>query len=467
MRTLKLKSRMLKILTTSILIISILCSSVGVQAMVLIDGSSFTLANFKRGSIVYQPNLTFSDIGDAILGDKVPWYRDSIRKAYVYGIIVGKELNLFDPDGYLTIAEAITIGARMHAIYKYGDTSKIDGYAGSEWYSKYLNYYRAENLIDDAFNNMMNMPIKRSEMVFIWSKIFEEKDLEGLNEVVYENINDIDMSTLYSSEVLKFYQVGITVGYPDGSFLPNNNIIRAEATAIFLRLIEPKERQKKDFTVVNNNGGVVIPVREYTDKFEVITHGNVSGVPLGGQAEPVDLSSHTALLQTVKNGVPLWGGMNDKLADDLMRSIMKTIRLEVTEDYQVFLNISIPELPEGFGLIQDFSLFFGNVGTSTYYKEFGYDSAGLAIIASGNYRFSMKSNRVELEQRIEYYKKITELSFTLGLCYAYKTPGVAWATEAGNYSGALYDLLTSNPKVSRYAAEYIDNKVFDYWNGLM
>jgi len=218
MHTGNIKSKIIKTIIMGVIIFSILLSSVGAQAMIISDDVSSSLTNFKRGSIVYQPNLTFTDIGDATIGDNVPWYRDSVRKAYAYGIIVGKEVSIFDPEGSLTIAEAITIGARMSAIYKYGNTSQIDKYTGAEWYSKYLNYYKAENLIDGTFDSKMDVAIKRSEMVYVWSKIFNEKDLEWVSEVGYENIGDIALETAYSNEVLNFYKVGITVGYPNGDF---------------------------------------------------------------------------------------------------------------------------------------------------------------------------------------------------------------------------------------------------------
>jgi len=235
---------------------------------------------------------------------------------------------------------------------------------------------------------------------------------------------------------------------------------------MFLRLIEPKERQKKEFNGVSNNGEVVIPVKEYTTKFRVITHGNVNDIPLGGQAEPVDLSNHTALLQTVRNGVPLWGGMSDELADNIMKSVIKTLRLEITKDYEIYVHISIPELPEGFGILNDFSIIFGDVGTGPDYREFGYNDFGTCIIERGNYKLSVRTNFSEIEKRKQYYENVAEFTFTLGICYAYKTPGTAWATPLGEYSGYLYDLRTATPQVSRHIKDYTGD-IFEYWDGLM
>lgn len=74
-------------------------------------GISYRLENFDKARVYAED--TFDDISGG-------WYESRVIEAYEYGIINGIGNNKYDPNGNLIGAEAITIGARMHAKYKYG-----------------------------------------------------------------------------------------------------------------------------------------------------------------------------------------------------------------------------------------------------------------------------------------------------------------------------------------------------------
>jgi uncharacterized protein YkwD len=197
-----------------------------------------SLANFTRPN-TYTPG-TFTDVAAG------QWYADWARRAYEYGIIQGIGNNRFDPGGTLTGAQALTIAARIHAVYKYGAAqaeSKIQAFKrdGDRWFDIFVLYCKAEGLIGNELDDKMDTPVTRAEMVFTWSKLLEAKDMTAQNTV--NSLPDVNADTPYLAAIMLFYEAGIVGGVDSaGTFNPNNNITRAEAATIFMRLVDEPER---------------------------------------------------------------------------------------------------------------------------------------------------------------------------------------------------------------------------------
>ena len=67
------------------------------------------LAHFAK-SRIWSDDL-FADVSAS------DWFYGNVRSVYEYGLMIGKGENLFDPAGNVTLAETLTIAARLHAIY--------------------------------------------------------------------------------------------------------------------------------------------------------------------------------------------------------------------------------------------------------------------------------------------------------------------------------------------------------------
>ena len=65
-------------------------------------------ASFEK---VNTYNNDFSDVKDTA------WYAENVKTAYELGFMNGKSAGKFDPDGNVTVAEGVTMAARLHAIY--------------------------------------------------------------------------------------------------------------------------------------------------------------------------------------------------------------------------------------------------------------------------------------------------------------------------------------------------------------
>jgi hypothetical protein len=203
---------------------------------IVMEPSASSLASFTRPN-TYTPG-TFTDIDNA-------WYTDWIKNSFEYGIIQGIGNNRFDPNGNLTGAQALTIGARIHSVYKYGSAgeAKIQSFArsGDNWYDRFVLCAKAEGLVGNEFDAKMDTPVTRAEMVFAWSKLLEAKDMTTQNTV--NSLPDVNANTQYRDAIMLFYRAGIVGGVDSaGTFRPNNNITRAEAATIFMRLVDAELR---------------------------------------------------------------------------------------------------------------------------------------------------------------------------------------------------------------------------------
>ena len=77
----------------------------------------------------YTPEL-FTDI------PVTEWYASEVAGAYELGLMNGIGSNLFAPNGNVTVAEAITLASRAHALY----LNEAIPDASGEWYAKYVSY---------------------------------------------------------------------------------------------------------------------------------------------------------------------------------------------------------------------------------------------------------------------------------------------------------------------------------------
>jgi hypothetical protein len=199
--------------------------------------SCMSLDNFRK--IRTYTDGTFTDIDSR-------WYTEWVQRAYEYGIMEGIGNNRFNPTGSLTGAEALTIAARIHSVYKYGvadANARIEVFKvnGDRWYDMFVKYCKAEGLIGSELDSKLRIPVTRAEMVFAWSKLLQTSDMPKINTV--NSLPDVTSSAPYYGAIIYFYEAGIIEGTDNiGTFKPGDSITRAEAAAIFMRLIDVSAR---------------------------------------------------------------------------------------------------------------------------------------------------------------------------------------------------------------------------------
>lgn len=175
-----------------------------------------------------------------------------LHKAYIYGYPTGNLL----PEGKITRAEACAIAIRLKGIAANNMTKvNYQDLEENAWYLPYINEALKLNLLDASDNKLRpNDPITRAEMARLLAPIDKDNDMKS-------DFKDI-IGHKYEKEINKAYGNGRIIGYPDGTFKPDNDITRAEAVKMFnniflrcpdINYIDANENFLKKFNDLSKN----------------------------------------------------------------------------------------------------------------------------------------------------------------------------------------------------------------------
>ena len=167
---------------------------------------------------------------------------------YIFGYPDGNLL----PEGNITRAEAAAIAVRLKDIST-TDMSKanyVDLKEGA-WYIPYINAAIKYNLLVAEGNKIRpDDPITRAEMARLLSPIDKTNDSKS-------DFQDI-IGHRYEKEINQAYGNKRIIGYPDGSFKPDNYITRAEAVIMFNSIFN--RVPDKDF--INKNEVLLVKFKD-------------------------------------------------------------------------------------------------------------------------------------------------------------------------------------------------------------
>lgn len=165
------------------------------------------------------------------------WYSANAKKAYQVGLMNGNEKG-FDATADITIAQVITLAARLHSIYNYGAADFVQG---AIWYEVFVNYCIENGIIEKGEYTDFNRAATRSEFVDILYASLPTKEFSKLNEFSF--IPDITPIHPNYNSIYSFYQAGILAGSDsEHTFFPERSITRSETAAILTRIIDKSLR---------------------------------------------------------------------------------------------------------------------------------------------------------------------------------------------------------------------------------
>ncbi len=161
------------------------------------------------------------------------WYAKDIAQAREMGLIEGTGNNKFQPDGNVTVAEAVTMAARM---YEKLSGAKIADVDGEKWYTSYVLYAVAAGIINTDDFEDFEASATRAEMAYIFAGVLKNAELPAI--LAHEiDIPDVDINHKYFNPIQLLYKLDILTGVDDsGTFLPDNSVTRAESAVIMLRV---------------------------------------------------------------------------------------------------------------------------------------------------------------------------------------------------------------------------------------
>lgn len=200
-----------------------------------------SMENFKKTND-YKQN--FTDVVQSV------WYAENVATVYELGLVNGKSETEFVPDGNLTIAESITLAARIYNTY-YGSNHTFS--PNSPWYQSYVDYATEKGIIKSGQFKNFDILATRSDFATIMAKALPKKEFNVINNVVHGNIPDLFAYMPCAESVYTLYNAGILSGSDEyGSFFPDSNIKRSEVAAIIARIA--LKNQRKEFILKATNG---------------------------------------------------------------------------------------------------------------------------------------------------------------------------------------------------------------------
>ena len=179
----------------------------------------------------------FDDVSD------VHWFSSYVAEVYERGLMKGSSATTFNPNGNLTVAEAVTMAARIHSIYCFGGED-FPQTSGQAWYQVYLDYAYKNGIISAAiYESDVRQKTTRGQFAEIFAHALPDQALYPVNEVAAGSIPDVKDSASYGEAVYKLYRAGIFGGYDAaGTFSPDSYLTRAQAAAAAARMTESDSR---------------------------------------------------------------------------------------------------------------------------------------------------------------------------------------------------------------------------------
>ena len=190
---------------------------------------SIVLSLLLLGNMTVFADTTFTDVKES------DYFYTNVLFATEEGIINGIGNGEFNPQGILTVAQAIKISACINANF-YEKDMPYDG--GTHWVDSYY-YYAVENGIikeTDFAKADFDKPITRDRLFYIFANTLPDSEYIEINETELAPKKDM------ADYVEKLFCAGIVVGNENG-FELENNITRADTTILISRMCAYSRRQ--------------------------------------------------------------------------------------------------------------------------------------------------------------------------------------------------------------------------------
>lgn len=171
------------------------------------------------------------------------WFAENVQIAYEYGLMYGDSASTFNPNGNLTVAEAVTLVCRLHQTYC-GDTTVIPD--STPWYQSSVDYAIEKGFLKAGAYESYTVNITRADFVMLIAASLPEEAFPAVREFKEGSIPDVPAGAEYHDVVYKLYNAGILSGSDEkGTFHPEAAIRRSEVTTVILLTCLPEERATK------------------------------------------------------------------------------------------------------------------------------------------------------------------------------------------------------------------------------
>ncbi len=303
------------------------------------------------------------------------WFYTPVKALYELGLTNGQgRADRFDPDGALTVAEAVTMAARLRSLYETGETetgpAAHSGNSGT-WYQPYADYLQEIGSLGDELDSAYDRPATRAEMAHVLALALPGELFEDVNQAAVDAalasgqyMQDVTAGTPFREDILRLYAWGVTGGADErGSFLPEENVSRCEAAAMAARLVYGDLRQRLEWEILPPYS------RKGTTMADLVkSDGRFYAAP-----DPDDMEKIAAdvryMLSRGERTVSLQyepGVVNSRFVDRLLTSFLAAVREHVEQTYN---NVTAPYSPRSGTVVITFSSSLYDDSLTERYRE--------------------------------------------------------------------------------------------------
>ena len=193
------------------------------------------------------------------------WYKDDLNYASnsLRKIIDGYPDGTFRPDETLNVEQFIKLIIS-------GSGIKYTNVEGTHWSEPYIKKAIEKNYISENTFTDYEKGMTREEMAQIIVNYLDNNEelesIESNKNIIKNKINDFNSIAIEKqNKVLKAYEYGILLGYPDGTYQPQKTLTRAEGTVVIRRIIDKEAREIPDLESLE----IEVIYHPETDTYEV------------------------------------------------------------------------------------------------------------------------------------------------------------------------------------------------------
>lgn len=166
------------------------------------------------------------------------WTYIPIKTCFELGLMSGKGAGQFNPSGTVSLAEGVTVAARIHDLWQ-GGTGTLPN--SDPWYQSAVEYAVQNGIITQNQFPDYTATATRAQLAGLLAKALPETGYAPINNVAA--LPDVTDSTPGAADIFMLYNAGILSGTDVyGTFAPDNTISRAEMAAMLCRLAQPETR---------------------------------------------------------------------------------------------------------------------------------------------------------------------------------------------------------------------------------
>lgn len=299
---------------------------------------AWTIPQAAAASGPFAPVRTYEDqFTDVSPAD---WFYENVKALYELGLTNGQgAADRFAPGDNMTLAEAVTLSARLRSLYEYGDSEEGPGlYAGDSWYEPYAAYLKALGVIGTEFDGAWQREATRAEMAHLLANALPQSLFEDINgeavTVGYASRNyilDVNDYTPYREDILALYRWGILSGMDrTGSFHPDEAIERSQVAAMVTRLVDEDLRVRLDWDLSLAYSRVGTTLESLVD-----SDGTFHTAPGAGDQKAIDDNIRYMLSRGERRMVLSYGpdALNEAAVSALLEAFLAGIRRYAEQGY--------------------------------------------------------------------------------------------------------------------------------------